>query len=48
MGDDFLPYLDGVMPPLLQLASAKADVRLLDGQSSYQQLQEKMLRKQFR
>ncbi|KAF8458280.1 armadillo-type protein [Kalaharituber pfeilii] len=30
MGDDFLPYLDGVMPPLLQLASAKADVRLID------------------
>lgn len=27
---DFLPFLDGVMPPLLQLASAKADIQLLE------------------
>ena len=31
MGNDFLPYLPAVMPPLLELASAKADVQLLDG-----------------
>ncbi|KAF8250201.1 ARM repeat-containing protein [Wilcoxina mikolae CBS 423.85] len=30
MGNDFLPYLPAVMPPLLELASAKADVQLLD------------------
>lgn len=33
MGNDFLPYLPAVMPPLLELASAKADVHLLDGES---------------
>lgn len=27
---DFVPYLPGVMPPLLEIASAKADVQLLD------------------
>ena len=27
---DFVPYLTGVMPPLMQLASAKADLQLLD------------------
>lgn len=31
MGNDFLPYLPSVMPPLLELASAKADVQILDG-----------------
>ena len=31
MGDDFLPYLGAVMPPLIQLAGAKADVQLIDG-----------------
>ena len=31
MGNDFLPYLPAVMPPLLELARAKADVQLLDG-----------------
>lgn len=30
LGHDFLPFLNGVMPPLLQLASAKADIQLLD------------------
>ncbi|CCX33785.1 armadillo-type protein [Pyronema domesticum] len=30
MGNDFLPYLPAVMPPLLELASAKADVQLLE------------------
>ena len=27
---DFVPYLAGVMPPLMELASAKADIQLLD------------------
>ena len=30
LGKDFVPYLTGVMPPLMQLASAKADLQLLD------------------
>lgn len=30
MGQDFLPYLPGVIPPLLELAGAKADIQLLD------------------
>lgn len=30
IGHDFLPYLDGVMPPLLQSAKARADCQLLD------------------
>lgn len=30
LGPDFLPYLPGVVPPLLELAGAKADIQLLD------------------
>lgn len=30
MGQDFVPFLSNVMPPLLELASAKADIQLLD------------------
>ena len=30
LGNDFVPYLSGVMPPLMELASAKADIQLLD------------------
>ncbi|KAG8529160.1 uncharacterized protein KY384_005795 [Bacidia gigantensis] len=30
LGKEFVPYLVGVMPPLMQLASAKADLQLLD------------------
>lgn len=30
LGQDFVPFLDGVMPPLIQLASAKADIQLLE------------------
>lgn len=30
LGPDFVPYLAGVMPPLMELASAKADIQLLD------------------
>lgn len=40
LGRDFVPYLADVMPPLLELASAKADIQLLDDDeqiSSFQQ-----------
>ena len=30
LGQDFIPYLPSVMPPLMELASAKADIQLLD------------------
>lgn len=30
LGMEFVPYLPGVMPPLLELAAAKADIQLLD------------------
>ena len=30
LGQDFVPYLQSVMPPLMELASAKADITLLD------------------
>jgi importin-5 len=30
LGSDFVPYLQGVMPPLVDLASAKADIQLLE------------------
>ena len=30
MGTDFVPYLSGVMPPLMTLAMAKPDIQLLD------------------
>ena len=30
LGQDFVPYLPGVMPPLMELASAKPDIQLLD------------------
>ncbi|KAI5790668.1 armadillo-type protein [Peziza echinospora] len=40
MGDSFLPYLGGVMPPLIQLASAKADVQLIDDDEQAAQYQE--------
>ena len=32
LGTDFVPYLSGVMPPLLELASAKADIQLMDNE----------------
>jgi hypothetical protein len=32
LGRDFVPYLPGVMPPLLELASAKADIQLIDNE----------------
>jgi len=30
LGSDFITYLSGVMPPLMELASARADIQLLD------------------
>lgn len=38
MGNDFLPYLPGVMPPLIELASAKADVQLFDDDEQIQNI----------
>ena len=32
LGNDFVPYLPGVMPPLLELAAAKADIQLIDSE----------------
>lgn len=32
LGTDFVPYLAGVIPPLMELASAKADVQLIDNE----------------
>jgi importin-5 len=40
LGMDFVPYLPGVMPPLLELASAKADIQLLDDQDQVQAIEE--------
>lgn len=40
MGPDFMPFLPTVMPPLLSLASAKADIQLLDDEDQADQLQQ--------
>lgn len=34
LGTDFVPYLPGVMPPLMELAAAKADIQLLEDDES--------------
>lgn len=34
LGADFVPYLPGVMPPLMELAAAKADIQLLEDDES--------------
>lgn len=39
MGGDFLEYLTYVMPPLLELASAKADIQLLDDEEEVEAVQ---------
>ncbi|KAA8566652.1 hypothetical protein EYC84_009190 [Monilinia fructicola] len=39
MGTDFLEYLGYVMPPLLELASAKADIQLLDDEDEVEAVQ---------
>lgn len=40
LGQDFVPYLSGVMPPLLELASAKADIQLLDDEDQIAKVQQ--------
>ena len=40
LGADFLPYLPSVMPPLVELASAKADIQLLDDEEQVDQVQQ--------
>ncbi|EWZ47564.1 hypothetical protein FOCG_06402 [Fusarium oxysporum f. sp. radicis-lycopersici 26381] len=39
LGSDFLPFLHNVMPPLLELAVAKADIQLLDDDDQVEQMQ---------
>lgn len=39
LGADFLPFLHNVMPPLLELAMAKADIQLLDDDDQVEQMQ---------
>ena len=40
LGPDFVPYLEGVMPPLMELASAKADIQLLDDDEQIARVQQ--------
>ncbi|KAI0023927.1 ARM repeat-containing protein [Xylariomycetidae sp. FL0641] len=40
MGPDFLRFLPNVMPPLVELASAKADIQLLDTDDEIEQIQQ--------
>ncbi|KAI9724972.1 MAG: hypothetical protein M1812_000248 [Candelaria pacifica] len=40
LGQDFLPYLSAVMPPLMELASAKADIQLLDDDEQVAQVEQ--------
>ncbi len=40
LGADFVPYLAGVMPPLMELASAKADIQLLDDDDQIAKVQQ--------
>ena len=39
LGQDFLPYLPAVMPPLMKLAQAKADIRMLDTDENIAQVE---------
>ncbi|KAI4109039.1 MAG: hypothetical protein L6R37_000757 [Teloschistes peruensis] len=40
LGSGFVPYLSGVMPPLLALAGAKADIQLLDDEEQINNVQQ--------
>jgi importin-5 len=40
LGMDFVPYLHAVMPPLLEQASAKADIQLLEDQEQVQAIED--------
>jgi hypothetical protein len=40
LGREFVPYLSGVIPPLTELAGAKADIQLLDDDDQIAQIQD--------
>ncbi|EME77845.1 uncharacterized protein MYCFIDRAFT_57383 [Pseudocercospora fijiensis CIRAD86] len=40
LGQDFVPYLQTVMPPLMKLAQAKADIQLLDDEENVAQIEQ--------
>lgn len=40
LGQDFVPYLPGVVPPLTELAAAKADIQLLDDDEQAAQIEQ--------
>lgn len=40
LGTDFVPYLPAVMPPLLQVASAKADVQIMDDNAQIKEVEQ--------
>lgn len=40
LGQDFVPYLQAVMPPLMKLAQAKADIQLLDDSENAAQIEQ--------
>ena len=40
LGQDFVPYLPAVMPPLLKLATAKADIQLLEDEENVAQIEQ--------
>jgi len=40
LGQDFLPYLPAVIPPLTELAGAKADIQLLDDEEQVAQVEQ--------
>lgn len=40
LGADFIPYLPDVMPPLMKLAQAKADIQLLDNDENVAQIEQ--------
>jgi len=40
LGRDFVPYLPAVMPPLMKLAQAKADIQLLDDEENVAKIEQ--------
>jgi hypothetical protein len=40
LGSDFVPYLPAVVPPLTEMASAKADIQLLDDEEQVAQVEQ--------
>lgn len=40
LGQDFVPYLPAVMPPLMKLATAKADIQLLEDEENVAQIEQ--------